>query len=121
MNISDTILKITTFLIISLENFKKNLPQKEVSKALCTEDEYIYSIKINQYFEFDLTQKPSFEYGDKLNKLEKIIRKILLKEYGRQLVYAKEFDAAIAFYNELKNNIYFKNDWYPYRQLTINL
>lgn len=119
MNISDTIIKITTFLIISLENFKKNLPQKEVSKALGTEDEYIYSIKINQYFEFDLTQKPSFEYDDKLDKLEKIIRKILLKEYGRQLVYAKEFDAAIAFYNELKNNIYFKNDWYPYRQLTI--
>lgn len=99
--------------------FKENLPQKEISKALGTEDEYIYTITINPNFEFDLTQKPSFEYDNKLEDIENIIRKILLKEYGRQLVYDKEFDEAILFFNELKNNSYFKNDWYPYRQLTI--
>ena len=99
--------------------FQENLPQKEISKALGTEDEYIYTITINPNFEFDLTQKPSFEYDKKFAEIENIIRKILLKEYGRQLVYDKEFDEAISYYNKLKDNTYFKNDWYPYRQLTI--
>ena len=99
--------------------FQENLPQKEVSKALGTEDEYIFSIAINPDFEFDLSRKPSFEYDDKLDKIENIIRKILLKEYGRHLVYAREFDKAISFYEEMKSNSFFKNDWYPYRQLTI--
>ena len=99
--------------------FQENLPEKEISKALGTEDEYIYSIAINPNFEFDLTREPSFEYDEKLDAFEKIIRKILLKEYGRQLVYDKQFDNGIKFYNELKDNDYFKDDWYPYRQLTI--
>lgn len=99
--------------------FQENLPKKEISKALGTEDEYIYTIMINPYFEFDLTQTPSFEYDENLDEIENIIRKILLKEFGRQLVYDREFDEAILYYNKLKDNTYFKNDWYPYRQLTI--
>lgn len=96
---------------------KKNF--SEFSNALGTEDEFLYGIPINQNFEFDLTQIQIFEYNESLDEIENIKRKIILREQGNQLNYAREFDKAIDFYESMKKNSYFTNDWYPYRQLTI--
>jgi len=65
--------------------------------------------------DLDLTKNPFYEYNKKLDLKENLKRKATLIEYGKTL----NFNDAINYYKYLCNNTYFKNDYYPYRQLTI--
>lgn len=83
-------------------------------------DDYIYEIPLEEIYNFDIdTPIPFYEYDEKLEELENIKRKIILKEYGRELTRLKEYDKSIDYHKSLMKNSYFNNDWYPYRQLTI--
>lgn len=82
-------------------------------------DDYIYELPLDDDFNFDIDNPIFYEYDSTLTKLENIKRKMLLKEYGRELTRLKEYNLSIEFHNALKKNTYFKHDWYPYRQLTI--
>lgn len=60
-----------------------------------------------------------YEYDESLSEIENIVRKFRLKQHGQILQLEEMYEEAIDFYKELIENSYFKNDWYPYRQLTI--
>ena len=57
-----------------------------------------------------------FEYDESLDEVENILRKYSLKKRGLCL----RGEEAVSYFKNLTNNSYFENDWYPYRQITIN-
>ncbi|WP_458452986.1 hypothetical protein [Methanobrevibacter sp.] len=64
----------------------------------------------------DLDAPPLYEYDSRLPKAENLKRK------GTMIQYAKSIENTndkILYFKYLTNNTYFKNDYYPYRQLTI--
>lgn len=94
--------------------------RKQLSNNLGIEDTILYEFPINENFEIELEEfNEIYEFDDSLSEKLNIYRKLILKEYGRKLTYDKEYSQAIEFYNNLKENSYFKNDWFPYRQLSI--
>lgn len=56
-----------------------------------------------------------YEYDGSLDEIENILRKFALKKRGLSL----KGEEAVSFFKCLTENSYFKNDWYPYRQITI--
>lgn len=86
-------------------------PLNNISEPI---DKYIHSFSLPEYYDFDL-ENP-FEFDDDLTDEENIKRKFILKQTGSRL---ERPDEAISFFENLKNNSYFKNDWYPYRQLAM--
>ena len=101
---------------------KKDLTtqRKQLSNNLGIEDKILYEFPIDETFEIELEEfNEIYEFEDSLSEKLNIYRKLILKEYGRKLTYDKEYSKAIRFYNTLKENSYFKNDWFPYRQLAI--
>lgn len=91
-----------------------------VKRTIGYVDDYIYEIPLEEIYNFDIDNPiPFYEYDETLDELDNIKRKMILKEYGRELTRLKEFETSIDYHKSLIKNSYFKNDWYPYRQLTI--
>lgn len=60
-----------------------------------------------------------FEYDEELSYDENIVRKYVLKKKGNDLVKNKMYDEAKDYYKKLINNSYFKDDYYPYKNLIL--
>ena len=98
----------------------KTSKRKQQSNSLGIEDKILYEFSIDENFEIELEEfNEIYEFDNSLSEKLNIYRKLILKEYARKLTYEKEYSKAIEFYNILKENNYFENDWFPYRQLTI--
>ena len=94
--------------------------KKKVSQNYGIKDEILYEFPITEDFENACKNlKTIYEWDESLSEKDNLMHKIMIKDYGRQLTYDKNFSEAIDFYKNLKKNSYFTNDWYPFRQLTI--
>ncbi|ADC47034.1 ATP-dependent DNA helicase UvrD/REP family [Methanobrevibacter ruminantium M1] len=58
-----------------------------------------------------------FEYDDDLSLEENILRKYILKKKGLKLLKKELYDESEDYYKKLIHNSYFKEDYYPYKQL----
>ena len=84
------------------------------------DDNFLYEFPITENLKNSIALlEELYEYDSNLSEEENILHKIIIKEHGRLLITDKKYSEAIAFHENLKNNTYFTNDWYPYRQLTI--
>ena len=82
--------------------------------------EYDWEITMPDNLNIDFNSKIKlYEYDDSLSEIENITRKFQLKQYGQKIQLEEMYVDAIDFYNQLIENSYFENDWYPYRQITI--
>lgn len=90
------------------------------TKSLGIEKEYSDSFKLLKEYEVDLEKPLNFhQFDESLTEEENVNRKFYLKEWGKALYKEKRNDEAIEFYQSLKQNSYFINDYYPYRQLCL--
>jgi len=105
---------------ITITDTKKSNSPLENKKMIGINEDILYEFPLNKDLENKIRNLDTlYEYDENLNEKTNLMRKIILKEFARQLTYNKNYDEAIIFYNHLKTNSYFNNDWYPYRQLTI--
>ena len=101
-------------------NMSKNDSKQSNKNILGFDDNFIYEFPITENLKNSIAQlEELYEYDSNLSEEKNILHKIIIKEHGRLLITDKKYTEAIAFHENLKNNTYFTNDWYPYRQLTI--
>lgn len=84
-------------------------------------DAYLLTTRLCDKYKADINEKLIFyEYDDRLSDKENIQRKYYLKRYADELMYKGRYDSYIELLEKLKENSYFKNDWYPYKHLCIS-
>ena len=98
-------------------NYKESPVDKHVNETSKSTVKYILDISLPDKYELDLDNL--FGFDSTLSDEDNIKRKFILKDNGNYLTKEKLYDDAIEYYECLKNNSYFENDWYPYRQLVM--
>ena len=113
---------------IEIKSFKKQIEDnstiynespvdKHVNETSKSTVKYILDISLPDKYELDLDNP--FGFDSNLSDEDNIKMKFILKDNGNYLTKEKLYDDAIEYYECLKNNSYFENDWYPYRQLAM--
>lgn len=113
---------------IGITSFKKQIEDdstiynespvdKHVNETSKSTVKYILNISLPDKYELDLDNP--FGFDSNLSDEDNIKMKFILKDNGNYLTKEKLYDDAIEYYECLKNNSYFENDWYPYRQLAM--
>lgn len=108
--------------------FTKDYKQSEYIDELINDNdlELIYSDDFDKFEEFDTLEEENFipsniksEIVDStdLDVSKGIEIKANQKDYGNKLMKSKEYDEAEDFYKKLITNMYFLNDYYPFRKL----
>ena len=105
----DTNAYYVDFKLFSDDNYMKN----------DEEDSFLYEFSVDELENELMNMENIYEYDENLSEKENIKRKIILKLKGNHLFYDKRYSEAIHYYNDLMDNSYFINDWYPYRQICI--
>lgn len=90
-----------------LEEFNQAKRPKKVKKSIKTE---IPSYDMKKSIK---TEIPKYNVENS-NQIE---IKAHLKDTGNKIIKSKDYDEAIDFYNKLLTNMFFLNDYYPYRKL----
>ena len=84
-------------------------------------DAYSLTTRLCDKYKADINEKLIFyEYDERLSKKENIQRKYYLKRYADELMFKGRYGNYIELLEKLKDNSYFKNDWYPYKHLCIS-
>ena len=84
-------------------------------------DAYSLTTHLCDKYKADINEKLIFyEYDERLSEKENIQRKYYLKRYAVELMYKGRYDDYIELLEKLKDNSYFKNDWYPYKHLCVS-
>ena len=110
---------------IEINSFKKQIKNHttynenpaDINETSKSTVKYILNISLPNKNEIDLDNL--FEFDSTLSDEKNIKMKFILKDKGNYLTKEKLYDDAIEYYECLKNNSYFENDWYPYRQLAM--
>lgn len=97
--------------------YKESPVDKHVNGTSKSTVKYILNISLPDKYELDLDNP--FGFDSNLSDEDNIKMKFILKDNGNYLTKEKLYDDAIEYYECLKNNSYFENDWYPYRQLAM--
>lgn len=97
--------------------YKESPVDKHVNETSKSTVKYILNISLPDKYELDLDNP--FGFDSNLSDEDNIKMKFILKDNGNYLTKEKLYDDAIEYYKCLKNNSYFENDWYPYRQLAM--
>ena len=97
--------------------YKESPVDKHVNETSKSTVKYILNISLPDKYELDLDNP--FGFDSNLSDEDNIKMKFILKDNGNYLTKEKLYDDAIEYYGCLKNNSYFENDWYPYRQLAM--
>lgn len=108
--------------------FTKDYKQSEYVDELIDENdlELIYSDDFNQFSEFDSVKDEkivsSHINSDLIDSTDLDISKGIeikanQKDHGNNLMKSKDYDEAEDFYKKLITNMYYLNDYYPFRQL----
>lgn len=97
--------------------YKESPVDKHVNETSKSTVKYILDISLPDKYELDLDNP--FGFDSNLSDEDNIKMKFILKDNGNYLTKEKLYDDAIEYYECLKNNSYFENDWYPYRQLAM--
>lgn len=97
--------------------YKESSVDKHVNETSKSTVKYILNISLPDKYELDLDNP--FGFDSNLSDEDNIKMKFILKDNGNYLTKEKLYDDAIEYYGCLKNNSYFENDWYPYRQLAM--
>lgn len=108
--------------------FTRDYKQSEYIDELINENdlELIYSDDFNQFSEFDSVKDEkivsSHINSDLIDSTDLDISKGIeikanQKDYGNKLMKSKDYDEAEDFYKKLITNMYYLNDYYPFRQL----
>lgn len=111
-----------------IKSFKKPLKKDSIKYDNKSVDEsvkspskstvkYIFNIPLPDKYKLNFDNP--FGFDSTLSDEDNIKMKFVLKDNGNNLTIKKLYDDAIDFYEYLKKNSYFENDWYPYRQLTM--
>ncbi|MBR5503413.1 MAG: hypothetical protein IKV87_03055 [Methanobrevibacter sp.] len=97
---------------------KSDNKRVSVSKSLGVKREFSFVCEISEDY-LPVLEKPViyYEYDKSLSNSDNINRKAYLMNYGGELFKEKRYDDCISYFESLKSNSYFENDWYPYEQL----
>ena len=81
---------------------------------------YSLNVELNEKYVADIKQPLIFyQYDKNLSLEDNLQRKYYLKRYAIKLYFNRRYDDYIELLEKLKKNNFFKNDWYPYRRLSI--
>lgn len=103
--------------------FTEDYNQSEYIDELIDENnlELIYSDDFNRFKEFDSVEEEDVKANlidlSDFDNSEGIEIKANQKDFGNKLLKSRKYDEAEDFYKKLITNMYFLNDYYPYRKL----
>lgn len=134
--VSDNISNDSNAFIVSTLNddAKENIPYYDIPEEdyfdelnLSSEFEkydyykkYSLNVELNEKYVADIKQPLIFyQYDKNLSLEDNLQRKYYLKRYAIKLYFNRRYDDYIELLEKLKKNNFFKNDWYPYRRLSI--